>query len=980
MPTLAGLPDTRMIAFLHDDRTEPAHLVRHDRRARRLRLEVPAILGDAYLARRFAHTAQSWPGVTCASADARSGRLLLEYARGAPLLRELPASAGPAAARVPRPRPGRAAQHPDAWHAATVDELLRRFATSRDGLDVREAVRRLRQYGHNLGETADQRSRLAILGAQLANVPMTMLGASAGAAALIGDLLEFAAIVVVVGMNAGIGYRIERENQQIITSWRKLESGFAQVVRSGGLRNVPASELVPGDVVLVRAGDVMPADARVLDAHRLAADEAPLTGESEPQAKHAEPAPRDAPLAERPSMLYAGTGIVSGHGRAVVVATGAGTELARVRRLVEQAASPPPPLAVRMERLGRTTAAMSLAAAGVASAASLAHGKPVRQVLRSAVALGVAALPEGLPLVATSALVRSMQRLHDQGLVVRRVAAAEALGGVTVICTDKTGTLTANEMRLDVLDVDGEALGRGELRADRGRLFSDAATTALAAALLNSDVDVLAAKRSRDGLAIAGSSTERALVDAAHRAGLDGAELRASFPRLRLDERRTGIHYVVSLHATPEGGRVEFLKGAPEQVLELCGDGPRGPLDDEARRRILRRNDVLAGDGLRVLALAWRNADAPHFTFLALAGLRDPLREGAAETIRRARAAGIRTLVLTGDQQRTAAAVARQLGLEGETLVAAQIEGSELARRLDDIAVLARVAPEDKVRIVRALRERGEVVAMAGDGINDAPALKAADVGIAVGASASDLARQVADLVMAGEDLRSIVAAVGEGRIVQDNLRRAVRFLFATNLSESTLMLGAALVGARDPLTPMQLLWINLLSDTLPGMALALEPGEPDVLDRPPAAPGGSVLHRADRRLVGRDALLLAGLGAAGLAVGGPSLAFATLTAAQISYAGICRAPQRLRGAEHAAADRRFARLIGGGAGLQLLALTLPPLRRLLGIEGGVPTLLGGYAAGLALPWLAGGRPATTTIVRRGRARTAATPHDEEPT
>ncbi len=955
-----------MIAFLHDNRTDAAHLIRHSRRARRLRLAVPALQGDRHLARRYEQIAHAWPGIVAASADPRSGRMLLEYAPGAPLLCDLDERNAP-----PPPRSTfapRVVQVRDRWHTRPVEEIVAQLATAPDGLTVREAARRLRLYGHNLAEPPDPRSRLGILAAQLTNAPMAMLLGSAGVSLLLADLVESSAILVVVGLNAGIGYHIEHRNQQVLTSWRKLEAGLAQVVRGGALQHLPATELVPGDVILVRAGDILPADARVIDAHRLSADEAPLTGESEPQHKQPDPVPPDAALAERTSMLYAGTSLVGGHGRAIVVATGSATEVAHVRALVEAAAAPPPPLAERMQRLGRRVAAISVGAAGVATAASVLHGKPTRQVLKGAVALAVAALPEGLPLVATSALVRSMQRLHEQGMVVRRVAAAEALGGVTVICADKTGTLTCNDMRLEILEAAGRSYPREVLSADRARLFVDPVTTALAAGLLNSDVDVLAGGRAAH-LAISGSATERALVDAAHAAGLDGAELRRSFPRLHLYERRQGVHYVRSVHRTPEGGHVAFVKGAPEQVLALCTSSPA------ARRAILARNDALAAAGLRVLGFGWRPLDdrseepTGGFNFLGLAALRDPLREGAAEAIERARAAGIRTVILTGDQRRTAAAVARELGLKGETLVAADVVGlspDALTRRLAATAVLARVTPEDKLAIVRALRASGEVVAMAGDGINDAPALKAADVGIAVGASATDLARQVADVVMAGEDLRSILAAVGEGRVVQDNLRRALRFLFATNLSEMALVLGAAITGARDPLTPMQLLWINLLTDTLPGLALALEPGEPDVLDRPPAPPGDDLLAAPELQRVGRDALLLAGVGAAGLAIGGPTLAFSTLTAAQLSYAGICRAPQRLHGEERRAADRRFAALLGGGAGLQFLALTLPPLRALLGIKGRTPLVLGGFFTGLALPWAFSRKSAMHVVTRRG--------------
>jgi Ca2+-transporting ATPase len=466
---------------------------------------------------------------------------------------------------------------------------------------------------------------------------------------------------------------------------------------------------------------------------------------------------------------------------------------------------------------------------------------------------------------------------------------------------------------------------------------ADRASLLLAAGLLNSDVDVQ--RRGHDGLDISGSSTERALVTAATHAGLDGTRLRAAHPTCVLHERRPGVHYVVSEHPG-----FDLIKGAPEQVLALCDREWDAPLE----------LDRLASKGLRVLALAWRKKGEPRFAYLGLVGLRDPVRAGAAEAVAEARKAGIRVILLTGDHRRTAEAVAREVGLDGET-----IEGGEIPGRIARVAAIARATPADKLAVVEALRARGEVVAMAGDGINDAPALKVAHVGIAVGRDATDLARHVADVVLANDDLRSILAAVAEGRVVQDNLRRAIRFLFATNLSELALMLAAAVAGADEPLTPMQLLWINLLSDTLPALALALEPGERSVLARPPAPPDAPILSRPLERRVLHDGLWLASAGAAGAIAGGPPLAFGVLSGAQLSYTLACRA------ADHPP-DPRFAKLWGSTIGVQALALGFAPLSRLLGLRR--PGLaLGGFCAGAALPWLAH-RWRTPELIRKGDA------------
>ncbi|HEY3353919.1 MAG TPA: HAD-IC family P-type ATPase, partial [Polyangia bacterium] len=670
----------------------------------------------------------------------------------------------------------------------------------------------------------------------------------------------------------------------------------------------------------------------------------------------------------RAATLYAGTSVATGHGRAVVTATGNATELGRVRQELERARAPEAPLT---RRLGQVTNRVTLLAVGAAAAAAgvgVLRRQPGAAVLRSAVALGVATIPEGLPLVATAALIRSMQRLREQGMIVRRLAAAETLGGVTVICADKTGTLTRNEMRLEVLELAGGRVDLATARARGDAPLEDPFTLALMIGLLNSDVEV---QRGGGAATVSGSSTERALVQAAWAAGLDGARLRLAFPRRLLRERDGAMRYVVSIHDTPAGGAVTLVKGAPEQVVALCDRGATGPLDDAARARLLARNADLAGAGLRVLALAFAPGGQPDprggLTFVGLAALRDPPRAGARAAIADAARAGVRTLMLTGDQRLTAEAIARAVGLAGETLgrdealALAREPSGAAAARLRRVAVIARVTPSDKAEVVRALRRSGELVAMAGDGINDAPALKLADVGMAVGSSASDLAREVADVVLAREELSALVAAVGEGRVVQDNLRRAVRFLVATNLSETALMIGGLLVAGQAPLTPLQLLWINLLSDTLPALALALDRGRPGILDRPPAAPGAPILTSAARRVIVRDGLWLGLAGGAGFVLGGPRLAMPVLVGAQLGYTALCRAPD-------VGGDGEFARLLGAAAGLQLATLLIPPLRRVLGLGPVTGLEIAAYAGALAAPLWASRRRRLRPVVARGRA------------
>ncbi len=495
-----------------------ARVTRHALAARRIRLEVPGLEGDAFLANQIEAHLATQTGVEQVRADPRTGRVLICYAPEANLIGRTVGFATP-------PRvvsPPRSTQWPQrheiapTWHALTCEEVFVRAATSAAGLTEAEARLRLSRVGPNLAEATAGRTKLQILASQLTNLPTVLLVGSAGLSVALGDLFDAGAIVLVLGLNAAVGYRIECKNEELLTSWRKLEAGQVRVVRGGDVKDIPAGDLVPGDVIVVRAGDVVPADARVIDAHRLACNEAALTGESEPQLKQASPVDQDRSLAERTSMLYAGTAVVGGHGRAVVVETARSTELASVRVLIEGAVAPETPLEQRLASVGRTVSWIGIGAAGVTVAAGLLRGQPLLGALRGAVALGVAAIPEGLPVVATAALVQSMNRMRKSGMVVRRVAAAETLGGVTVVCADKTGTLTQNEMRLEVVDLGDRTVRAGQFQADPANPLGDGLSRLLAAGILNSDVDI---HNGHNGNEISGSATERALLDGRHERG-----------------------------------------------------------------------------------------------------------------------------------------------------------------------------------------------------------------------------------------------------------------------------------------------------------------------------------------------------------------------------------------------------------------------------------------------------------------------------
>ncbi len=952
---------------------EPARVVRHAPRARRLRLEVAGLRGRSRLARRLERelTESDW-GIDAVTADPRSGRVLIRYAPDAEILDHLQ-TVEPSVSRRRAHRRRGGDSDPDApWHALDLEELYARIGTSRNGLSLEEAGRRRALHGPNAVAEAEPRSRLAVLGSQLSSLPAALLTGSSGLSLLAREYIDAGAILSAVGLDAGIGYWIERQNELLLASWRRLEAGEARVLRQGPIRKVPAADLTVGDAVVLRAGDTVPADLRIIESHRLSCDEAVLTGESEPRDKGTQPCEEEAPLAERSCMLFAGTTVASGRTRAVVTAIGEQTEMARIRRLIEAERAPTTTFERRLEGLGVAVSLGGAASGAAAATIAILRRRSPSVALRDAVALGVAAIPEGLPIVSTSALLQSMKRLRERGMVVRRLVSAETLGGVTVVCADKTGTLTQNVMRVEEFDIGRGAIDVESLQVEPEKLFDDPPSLTLAGAALNCDVEL---HGSGADLSVSGSPTEKAIVTAAQAAGLDCRSLFRAYPRRKLRERGDGAHYVMSLHESREGEHIAFVKGAPEQVVGFCSNELGRPLDAEGRLSLAERNHAMARRGLRVLAVAWRRfaADRPEeldgdFTLLGLIGLRDPLRPVAAETVRVARRAGIRTVIATGDQHRTAESVARAVGLEGEVIDGAEMmrllrsDGAEARERIRHLAAISRVTPSQKAELVRALREAGDVVAMAGDGVNDAPALRAADVGIAVGSRASDVAREAADIVLASEDLDSILHAVGEGRLVQDNLRRAIRYLLATNLSEIVIALSTASLGARPPFTPLRLLWLNLLSDTLPAVALGLEPADGDLLARPPAPPDAPLVSADARRQIVRDGLGMAGLGVLGLALGGPAACLSAVVGSQLGYALGCRAPG-------APPSERFSLMVGGTAGLHLAAIALPPVRSAFRFSPALSLAeLLAFGAGFAIPWAASHSARQPVVVRSGRS------------
>jgi P-type Ca2+ transporter type 2C len=837
------------------------------------------------------------------------------------------------------------------WHTRDAAEVIRALnPDSGHGLSADEAATRLATSGPNRLPEPQPKSALEIAWSQVGSLPVALLAGAAVVSIGTGGLADGVAILAVIAMNAAIGYVTEARVERILETLREVGVPMAFVRRDGIEQMRPRTDLVPGDIMLLRPGHDVPADGRLITVGGLHANESALTGEAVPVAKRLEAVTkRNAPIADRCDMVYAGTVVAEGTGEAIVTATGHQTEVGRIRQLVGQAQAPRTPLERQLDETGRQLALASLGLSGGLFVAGVLRGLPGLGMFRTAASLAVAAVPEGLPTVATTTLALGMRRMFERRMLVRRLNAVESLGSTTVICVDKTGTVTENQM----------TVGRWHV-ADRDHLQTDAAsgsldpalTRALTIAVLCNEATVTV--DANGALQTTGSATEAALLIAARAWGIDAAALRNGHPRRTTSPRAEGRNWMGSVHASARG-RFVAVKGAPEEVLRSCvsclPSGNEAPLDGPARRRILSANDRMAGEGMRVLGLAWKTLERDAepswvgLTWIGLVGLIDPIRPGVREAIANCHQAGIRPLMITGDQGLTAAAVGRTLGLlrDGQIRV---LEAGELAR-LDagalrgvvrEVDVFARVAPAQKYEIVRALQAGGDVVAMTGDGVNDGPALKAADIGVAMGQAGTEMARDLADVVLMDDDFGSIVAAVENGRTLRANLQKALRFLLATNLAEVVVTVAATLLGRAQPLSALHLLWINLVSDVVPALALGMEPAEPGVMRRPPPVPGATLLSRDDLVPTALDAVVMAvaTLGAFGItlrrssdAARASTVAFSTISAGQLLYALACRSGER-SGLRRIGDNPALVCGVGGMLGLQAATVIVPPLRSLL--------------------------------------------------
>jgi Ca2+-transporting ATPase len=772
------------------------------------------------------------------------------------------------------------------WHSIAVDAVLEELGTHADrGLAQEDAARRLAEYGTNELARTDRASPLKLFLSQFKNTLVVILIVATVLSAVLGEVVDAAIIAAIVVFCAALGFIQEYRADRALDALQRMLAPSVRVLRDGQELRVPSRELVPGDVILLEAGDRVPADARLVEAHSLKCDEAPLTGESFPVDKSPAPLPAETLAGDRRNIVFTGTTVTYGRGKAVVIGTGAGTEFGRIAQQVSAVKTEATPLEKRTAEIGRWLAIIAVGVCAVAITVSVARAwlggeldlQLVLTTTMFAIALAVAAVPEALAAIVTGALAVGMHEMAKRNALVRRMPAVETLGCTTVICSDKTGTLTKGEMTARRLFVGGrshEVSGAGydpagsfapSLAADDG-----AVRMLLSAGVLCSDA-VLASEAGR--WSVKGDPTEGALVVLAAKAGVDPQALRREAARTGELPFSSERKRMTTLHRMPDGRRLAFVKGAPEVVLERCALAQQGagcePLAGEALGRILAANEKMANDALRVLALAYREIDEAEpqedeaaveqgLVFLGLVGMMDPPREEARQAVAVCRQVHIRPVMITGDHKLTAVAIARELDIyrHGDRVLTGEELGrmgeAELERIVEHVTVYARVSPMDKLKIVRAWKSRGEVVAMTGDGVNDAPALKHADIGIAMGITGTDVAKEAADMVLGDDNFATIVRAIERGRWIYDNIRKYLTYLLRANITEVVVLGGVVIVAGPEllPLLPAAILYINLATDGLPALALGLSPADKDIMQRPPRDPKESVFSRDVRVLV----------------------------------------------------------------------------------------------------------------------------------
>ena len=752
------------------------------------------------------------------------------------------------------------------WHTLTAEETFERLKSTPRGLTVAEVELRLDDFGPNELRAAAHISPWTILFEQFKNVLIIILLCATALSAFLGHGVEAIAITVIVLFAVILGFVQEYRAERAIEALREMAAPAATVIREGRERRVPARELVPGDIVVLATGDKVPADLRLMEAVNLQTVEAPLTGESAPVQKHNRPLEdKQLPIGDRKNLAYAGTAVTYGRGRALVVATGMSTEFGKIARMLDSVEVGKTPLQGNLDRVGKTLARVAFVVVVIIVALGMFRGQPFIEMLIFGVALAVAVVPEALPAVVTISLALGVKRMVKRNALVRRLPAVETLGSTSVICSDKTGTLTKDEMTVrrlfvgnQILEVSGAGYEPQGTFATNGTVveLTEPRLQLLRAAALASDARI---ERSEAGdkWEVKGDPTEGALVVVAAKAGLVKAELEAEFPRVAEIPFTAETKRMITLHET-SAGVTAYAKGAPEIIVQSCvrhlAERGEEPLDDARKAEVLEVARQMAAEALRVLAVAFKpdatleNAEK-EMTLLGLIGMIDPPRPEAKAAIRECEEAGIKVIMITGDHPLTAKAVANELGLSanGHVVTGPELEAmdeAQLEQAVGSFEVCARVSPAHKLSVVTALQKGRHVVAMTGDGVNDAPALKKADIGIAMGITGTDVSKEAAAMTLIDDNFASIVAAVEEGRGIFSNIKKYLMYLLSSNIGEIGLMAGATLAGLPLPLSAVQILYVNLATDGLPALALAVDPPEEDLMKRPPRDPRTGIFTR----------------------------------------------------------------------------------------------------------------------------------------
>ncbi|MBI2650588.1 calcium-translocating P-type ATPase, PMCA-type [Candidatus Woesearchaeota archaeon] len=729
-------------------------------------------------------------------------------------------------------------------HNKTIEQALKELSTSDKGLSQQEAEERLKQYGLNEIKEAKKISPWKIFIGQFNSVVIWILIVATIISAFLKEYIDAIVILIIVVLIAVLGFIQEYRAERAIEALKKLTSLVATVIRDGQKKEIDAKQLVPGDIIVLETGDKVPADSRLIEVFNLQAQEAALTGESQPVKKNTDVLSEKMPVADMKNMVFSGTIVVSGRAKAVVAATGMQTEIGKIAAMIEQVKPEPTPLQKKMDQLGTTLGKVVMAIAAVILVTGLlVHKASVIDMSLISVAIAVAAIPEGLPAVVTIALAIGTQRMLKRNALVRRLPSVETLGSTTVICTDKTGTLTVNEMTVKKLFANGKIIDvEGVGYETKGQFLYKGKPAGIDEIELLLRIGALNNNAELKDNSLIGDPTEGSLIVSAAKAGLIKEELEIEYKRIDEIEFTSERKMMTTIHKR-HGEKIAYVKGAPEVVLKLCNyayiNGKAKKLTEEGKKEILEINKEFADEALRVLGFAYKTLvdtnPEKNLIFVGLQGMIDPPREEVKIAVEKCKKAGIKVIMITGDHEITARAVAKEIGLTGKAITGAKLdEIKNLEDWVEDIVIFARVNPEHKIKIVDALKKKGHVVAMTGDGVNDAPALKRADIGIAMGITGTDVSKEASAMILTDDNFASIVNAIEEGRGVYNNIRKYIGFLLSGNISEVLIIFFGIVFGLPLPLTATQILLINLVTDGLPALALSADPFEPNAMSRKP--------------------------------------------------------------------------------------------------------------------------------------------------